>query len=247
MLLISTAQPVFPGTLSAPALEKTFSKANGLYEAKDYDEALREYQSILDSGLKGGNLYYNIGNAYIGKGALGKAILNYTRALRYMPNDSDVIANLWDAVDQMKQQPPVENRNFLFKWLDKKVEHLTLNKILFLMSFLYFILIGYVILTRVFAKYDNYSIYVTIFLSITLVLMIFPYTHRMKNLREGAITIVPIEDVKYEPKKGASTSFTLYEGMKVYIMRSQGDWHKVKRTDGKIGWVPKESVEFIGM
>ena len=226
---------------------KIFAQANALYESKDYEGALREYQNILNSGLKSGNLYYDIGNTYMKKGDLGKAILNYTRALRYIPNDSDVLANLRHAKARMKQQAPVEKRNFIFRWLDRKVQPLTLNQILLIISFFYFLLIGYIILTRIFGKYANFSTFILAFICLGIILLVFPYTYRIKNLKEGAVAITPIGDVKYEPKESAPSNFTVYAGMKVYLLRTQGSWQKIKLTDGRIGWVPKGTVELIGM
>ena len=250
---LSTA--LFPGTGSAASTseatvlseKKIFSEANAHYESKEYEKALKLYKDILNSGTKSSALYYNMGNTYTKMGQPGRAILFYERARRSSPNDSDILANIPDAIALMKQQPPIENRTFLFRWLDLKVKYLTINQIMLIICFIYFFLIGYIILTRVFGKFAKYSMLSIIFLSMALILIIFPYTYRIKNLREAAITVVPIGDVKYEPKNDAATSFTLYEGMKVYIMRTQGNWTKIKRTDGKIGWVPNEAIELIGV
>lgn len=228
-------------------IEGLFSQANASYSSGAYDTALRKYMAIMNTGAGGGNLYYNMGNVYMKKREIGQAILNYTRALRYMPADSDTLANISLARSLMKQQEPVEERNILFRWLDEKTENLTISQIAFLMSFLYFLLMAYAIITRVFGKWKRYSAFVISFISLALFLQVFPLAYRIKNLKESAITLIPIQDAKYEPESKAAPTFTLYEGMKVYIVRSQGDWHKVKRTDGKIGWVPRNSVELVGM
>ena len=48
-----------------------------------YEQTILEYEKIIsDGGIKNAKLYYNLANAYQLKGDLGKAILNYRRALR---------------------------------------------------------------------------------------------------------------------------------------------------------------------
>ena len=70
-----------------------FYKANALYEEGKYDEAIEVYTGLIDQGLESGNLYYNIGNCYFKKGELGKAIVNYERANKLIPDDSDLKSN----------------------------------------------------------------------------------------------------------------------------------------------------------
>ena len=71
-----------------------FSKANALYEKRDYENALEEYKKILDQGVERGPIYYNIANTYFKLGKTGYAILFYRKAARLMPADSDLKSNL---------------------------------------------------------------------------------------------------------------------------------------------------------
>jgi len=76
---------------SATAL---FQKGNESYEEGNFDQAIEEYQKVLDQGIRNSKVFYNLGNAYFRKNQLGKAILNYRRALSLDPRDEDSIANL---------------------------------------------------------------------------------------------------------------------------------------------------------
>ena len=62
--------------------------------------------------------------------------------------------------------------------------------------------------------------------------------------REGVIITQKVES-RYGPFDSATVFFKLHEGIKVKILDRKGDWVKVKRADGKIGWIPKGDVEVI--
>ncbi|MCM8782621.1 MAG: hypothetical protein NC828_06205, partial [Candidatus Omnitrophica bacterium] len=71
-----------------------FIRANVYYEQANYDEAIKQYNSILEIGWESGNLYYNLGNGYFRLGMeekdieiLKKSAENYQKALEIDPND----------------------------------------------------------------------------------------------------------------------------------------------------------------
>src|SRR5215468_6877297 len=79
--------------LSAAALAMFF-RANHLYADGRYADAAAEYEHVLESGVASANLYFNLGNAYLKAGDVGRAVLAYERARRLAPGDPDVRANL---------------------------------------------------------------------------------------------------------------------------------------------------------
>ena len=50
---------------------------------------------------------------------------------------------------------------------------------------------------------------------------------------------------KFEPTQEATTHFELNEGTRVHVLKKEGGWAKIKRGDGKLGWVPVEFVDKI--
>jgi tetratricopeptide (TPR) repeat protein len=71
-----------------------FDAANQAYAAQKYDDAIRIYENLLRNGSLSASVFYNLGNAYYVKGEIGKAVLEYQRALLLEPNAADVTANL---------------------------------------------------------------------------------------------------------------------------------------------------------
>ena len=53
-----------------------FKKGNEFYELGQYQEAIKNFEEIIDNGYESWELYYNLGNAYFKNKQLGKAILN---------------------------------------------------------------------------------------------------------------------------------------------------------------------------
>ncbi len=76
------------------ALEQ-FDSANG---PDDYAKAAETLESIVASGVQNGAVYYNLGNAYYRCGQFGRAILNYRKAIPYLPRDPYLHANLRQAI-----------------------------------------------------------------------------------------------------------------------------------------------------
>ncbi|MBI1353883.1 MAG: hypothetical protein GC160_06015 [Acidobacteria bacterium] len=72
--------------------------------------ALRYERLIDEGGIQNGRLYYNLGNAYFRMDDLGRAILNYRRAERFLPGDSDIRQNLESARSRRLDRFELETR-----------------------------------------------------------------------------------------------------------------------------------------
>ena len=98
------------GTVLAqsPTPVKIMAGANLLYECGAYAEAVQGYETIIGLGYRDAAVHYNLGNAYLESGDLGRAILNYLRAEEQSPRDPDIAANLELArsktVDQLEAE-----------------------------------------------------------------------------------------------------------------------------------------------
>lgn len=83
-----------------------------------YKQAILRYRRIIDEGqVVNGFLYYNIGNAYLLSGDIGRAIVNYRRAQLLLPNDPDLAKNLDYARSQRQDQTVVPPRQRVLETL----------------------------------------------------------------------------------------------------------------------------------
>ncbi|MBN3037782.1 MAG: SH3 domain-containing protein, partial [Candidatus Omnitrophica bacterium] len=60
-----------------------------------------------------------------------------------------------------------------------------------------------------------------------------------------AVVVIEYSDCKFEPFDDATTHFTLYEGESVITGTQKGEWIKIKRLDGKQGWIKQRDIEFL--
>jgi hypothetical protein len=62
-----------------------------------FRDAAREWEWARQAGAENGALEFNLGNAYLESGDLGRAIAAYLRAERFMPGNADLAHNLAEA------------------------------------------------------------------------------------------------------------------------------------------------------
>ncbi|KPJ99437.1 MAG: hypothetical protein AMK71_09760 [Nitrospira bacterium SG8_35_4] len=220
-----------------------FYKGNTLYEEGKYDEAIHEFQAVLDRGLESGNLYYNIGNCYFKKGALGKAILNYERAQRLIPRDSDLKSNYTFALSRL--QYDISEKTSWMKKVINVFHFLSLNEMTILLSSVFVLLVLFFILRLFFHGVRKYTFPITACLMLAIVLLAIPLVERVTLLDTEAVVISENAEVRFEPLDNATTHFTLYEGMKITVLQSRQEWARIRRSDGKVGWIKSGEIEKI--
>ena len=77
-----------------PPATDLMAEVSDRYERGEFTEAVQQYEDLITSGYRDTALYYNLGNAYLESGDLGRAILNYLRAEELSPRNPNVRANL---------------------------------------------------------------------------------------------------------------------------------------------------------
>ena len=73
-----------------------------------YQESIVRFEKIVSAGnVRNGKLFYNLANAYLLQGDVGRSILNYRRAERLTPEDRNLQGNLAFARNQVRDSIPV--------------------------------------------------------------------------------------------------------------------------------------------
>ena len=225
--------------------ERAFYRANMLYEAGEYDRAIQENESILEMGLRSGNLYYNLGNCYFKKGELGRAILNYKRAARLIPTDSDLRSNFRHAASLMKQRDFQEKRLPFTGWLDRAMSYLTMGQGVALALVIFYAFVFILISIHVFKRSGGFLALSAWILGAALILVLIPLCYKALEYEKSGIVVNSIIDARFEPIEDSTIHFPLYEGMRVYVLRERAGWYKIRRPDGRIGWVPGPSLSRV--
>lgn len=240
-------------SLQTSAQEAHYSKlleeANALYQSAAYDSALERYSEVLQSGLISYELYYNSGNCFYKTGDMAAAILYYERALKLRPNDADVLFNLSIAneaiVDKIDALPPL----FFSNWWQRFVSSYAMDTwawICVIMLFLTLISV-YLFLHAAESTAKRSYFYGSIFcLGLTILSFLSAQTaYHKRFVEQNGIIFSSSITVQSAPAVNAGDLFVLHEGVKVQILREEGDWFNIRLADGNQGWVPKEALELI--
>ncbi len=221
-----------------------FYKANQFYEEGKYDEAIKVYSGLIDQGQESGNLYYNIGNSYFKKGELGKAILNYERAKKLIPGDSDLKSNYDFAISKVRNPVPPRAIPYHHKVM-ALYKGLSMNGLTILLSVIFIVILLYVFIFFIVKPDMRYK--TTVFVILTAFFFITSYVlfNRVRADKREAVLISESSDAAFEPVESATVHFSMYEGTKVYIVQERKDWLKIRRQDGKVGWIKKDDLEII--
>lgn len=223
-----------------------FYRANTLYEKGSYDEAISEYSRLLELGLESGSLHYNLGNSYFKKGELGKALLSYERAKRLVPRDSDLKSNYAFAKSRIR----ANISEMPDSWADRAsgiFSFLSLNELTVLLSFL-FTLTMLILAARLFFPLSRNSLVSAVACIVILsAFTAFSLANRVAVIDREAIVVADDAEARFEPFESSTAHFTLYEGMKIYLVQSRKEWAKIRRSDGKTGWVKTQAIEKIDL
>jgi len=212
-----------------------FYQANIYYQEGKYDEAIKDYERLIGRGLESGNLYYNLGNSYFKKGELGLAVLNYEKAKGFIPNDGDLKSNYNYVLQVLNLEPELFGN-----WFDKMVYVLfqgtTIDSLTILLSFIYVVLIVFLILSLFFNRLKRFSGLVVCILAALFILSAYALNRKINYLNKTAVVISNEADVKFEPLENATTYFKLSKGSRVEVVEKVEGWYKVRRFDNKLGW-----------
>ena len=243
---------VFTGTLVPAAaragdeLLELFVQAGYAYKQADYTKAVTFYEEILQQGWENGVVYYNLGNSYFKQNQLGKAVLNYERARRLIPRDSDLNANRRYALSLIKNYNVTSADTFWERWIKAYCDYFTVDEV----SVILLVALVLSAAAHLGGLCFNWPkrirmITFTLFCGV-FIFQLISLSEKLNNEKDHAVAISSVE-AKYEPRQEATTYFELSEGWEVRILSTQGEWFKVERLDGKVGWVPGKSVESLDM
>lgn len=225
-----------------------FYKGNSLYEKREYDKAIEEYQKVLEEGVESGSLYYNLGNAYFKTGKNGYAILYYKKAARLMPADSDLKSNLSYAQSLTEDSGLQSLAANKLAWLVRiPFKEFTINGVARILIILYIIVMGLIvggIISNSFKRKATFIFYPLLVLFL-LALAGFSVRYYEEEILTKGIAVAKSAECKYEPIDKSTTYFTLKEGQEVFVLKTRNGWRRIKRIDGKLGWVKSDAVEEI--
>ncbi len=224
--------------------------ANDHYQAGAFIEAATIYETITAAGIQDSALYFNLGNAYYKSGDLGRAILNYRRALYLDPRDSDIYQNLTIARLQTLDRLDNSAGSSLTNLVQAAEEWFTLTEAAVLALLLWLstsTLLTVAILSRRIRKYALWAAAVPGLFLVAGLLSMANRSYTTSNA-PPAVVVAPEVDVTSGP--GSSTDyvveFTLHTGAEVRLTDSRPNWRQISLPGENFkGWVPADTVELV--
>jgi len=232
---------------------KTFSTANQQQDPerqKDlYRQAAMIYQRLIDEGhISNPKLYYNLANAYLLCGDIGRAILNYRRAEALDRTDANIQKNLAFARSRRADAVPVRTQQqvlgVLFFW---HFDLAAANRVLLACVGLGVACLAMTImiwLGRSSLWYAVVAVGLIVFLAMTGSVLL--EQHERSSRTFGVIvaeqTVARQGDGPAYPEafKGP-----LHAGTEFELIEARPGWLHIRLSDGSDGWIVQDAAELI--
>lgn len=200
-----------------------------------------------EGGIENGRLFYNIGNIYFRLGDMGRAILNYRRAERFIPNDTNLQQNLTFArsrcIDKIEPIPRARILRTVFFW------HYDLGGVtrswLFAAVFcLLWLFVAMHLLTK--RHWSRYAAIGCALLSISFGCSIAVEAYEQSNILSGVVL-----ESEVVGRKGDSVTFEptfkepLHAGLEFNLVEDRKGWLHIELADGRRCWIPSSSAELL--
>lgn len=233
--------------LSANAITK--QNADDEYAKGNYQQAIKDYQEILKSGVSA-EIYYNLGNAYYRTDNITQALLAYERALQLSPGDNDIRFNLQYARSKTIDKITPESEMFFVTWYHSLVNFTSVDRwantaiISIVMALLLILVFLFApqMWARKFGFYGSAA-----FLMLFVIANLFAFQQKRElETKQGAIVVAPTVNVKKTPAASGTDVFVIHEGTRVDIIdRGMKQWRGIKLADGREGWLKTSQIEEI--
>ena len=223
------------------------------YRGGDFKRSVDLYETVIKESISNNlvspQLYYNLGNAYFRDNQLGKAILNYERALLLDPGDNDIRHNLRFANNRKVDRITPAGDIFISNWF-KAIRNLYSSNawaviaiISFVLSVIFFA--TYLFVSVLWVRKTAFYTFIVLFL-LMIVFNIFSFSQKREQIRgDNAIVMVGAASVNASPDVNSNELFELHEGTKVRVKSSDGIWYEIEIDNGSVGWTNKDNIEII--
>lgn len=226
-----------------------FEQANQLYRIGDYKQAASFYEKIGQNGYESPALFYNLGNSYFKLKNMPAAIVNYERARLLSPHDEDIAYNLRLAnlriIDRIEPIPQL----FFVEWWRSFVSMFSSGTWASLaVVLLWCASIGgatFLFLRPLLIRRLTFLICAICLLCSVLSYASMFQQRNHERTDQDAIVFAASIAVKSSPDQHSTDLFVLHEGVKVELLDAVGEWKKIRLADGKVGWIPVESILVI--
>lgn len=231
-----------------------FQQANGMQASNPetarnlYRRAALRYERLISEvGIRNGKLYYNLANTYFQMDDIGRAILNYRRALRLNPSDPNLNRNLAFArtrrYDKFEEAQETQVMRTLLFW------HFDLAPVTRLAVFtVVSALFWGAMLLRLYRRMAlPAGVTAGLALAAACFLGSILYDAAIGEKQRYGVVTAPDTIARQGDGETYEPSFAdpLHAGAEVRLIEQRPDWRRVELPDGRRCWLSARDIEWI--
>lgn len=220
----------------AQSNQDLFEQGNEAYSRGDFSGAAKIYEQLTATSGYGTGVLFNLANSYAQSGQTGKAILNYERALRLAPSDSDILGNL----ELIRKESGLFPREY--SWSERFFRLLDLNQWTISAFFLLMLLCTFQLasLKLHFSTQTRRLVSATCFM-----LFILCATGAFSRHKQWQPSVVTDNDSRLllSPFDSAASTSSIQQGRLVYPEKSHGEFSYITDETGRKGWIASSAIE----
>lgn len=212
-----------------------------------FQSAAQRFRSVASAGIRNGYLEYNLGNAYLQAGDVGRAILHYLRAERLIPRDPFLHDNLAVArkrrLTDIPELPRARLMESIFFW-----HYQTTSTARAKVAAIAFILV-WPLLAVYSATRRRSTLLIAAIAGVMAIAAGFSLaTQRwaQRNHPEGVVLSMDVAVYK-GPGEGYGRQFEepLQPGLEFTLDQTRGDWWRIRLPDQTTGWLHSDHAELV--
>ncbi|MDY7110083.1 MAG: SH3 domain-containing protein [Planctomycetota bacterium] len=254
------AAPRAEAALTQPQREAILAEAQELYDrgvalrgsdpeaAREvFRDAAARFRQLIDDGVRNGHLHYNLGNAYLQAGEIGRAILEYRRAERYTPGEARLAHNLEYARSLRRDRIAPSGERALARAL--LAWHLGTSIgsrfAVFAAAYLVFWLVSLAHLFRPAATW-RWAAGLAAVLWLACGISVLVDVTWDGSTRQGVVLVDEVI-VRKGNGEGFEPQFEqpLHQGVEFEVLDRRGDWFQIELRDGKTGWIRADQAGLV--
>jgi len=220
--------------------------ANSAEAEQTFREAAIKFQLLVDAGVLNGKLFYNLANACLESGQLGRAILNYRRAELLIPGDGRLEHNLQYArslrVNQIETTGQRAFLQTLFFWhYGTSLRSRYLIGLFFYLAFWTIMIAGLwqPAFRRWYVLIPSLVLWLILGASVAINVMAPPRTEGV--ILADEVIVRKGNGERFEPQFKQK----LNQGVEFFLLEQHRDWWQIELPDGKTGWIRMDQAEII--
>lgn len=209
-----------------------------------YGEAVEGYRALLERGHDGGLIHYNLGNAYLRQGELGRAVASYRRGLARLPRHGDLQANLAFARanvrDAVAPPEPSVAASTVFFW-HRRLSLRELGAVLLVANLAFWGVLGWML------QYGRKEAFLWLAGASAVVILAAGGSLAVHAWWPARVAVVlPAEvEAAAAPRPDALVRFKLHSGTELRVEELRDGWVRIALPNGEQAWLERENVAVV--